>query len=97
VRQQSTYLNAVRSEVSAIARLCRAVLQKFPADYEPWGKVDFAELEYPNDCSCGCRFYLALEGCGDYGVCANPKSYRASLLTHEHQGCQEFEPEPEEE
>jgi hypothetical protein len=29
----------------------------------------------------------------DWGVCGNPRSHRAGLLTFEHQGCGEFEPE----
>ncbi|NJL56120.1 hypothetical protein HC928_13770 [bacterium] len=31
----------------------------------------------------------------DWGVCANPASPRASLLTFEHQGCQAFEADEE--
>lgn len=27
----------------------------------------------------------------DWGVCSNPKSPRAGMLTFEHQGCREFE------
>lgn len=45
------------------------------------------------DCSSGCWWYLPLEGeLGmDWGVCANPRSHRCGLLTHEHQGCAMYE------
>jgi len=45
------------------------------------------------DCSCGCRHYVLLEGKegADWGVCTNPRSPRAGLLTFEHQGCEFFE------
>ncbi|MBO0862271.1 MAG: DUF3027 domain-containing protein [Chloracidobacterium sp.] len=46
-----------------------------------------------SDCSCGCRHYAPLEGKegADWGVCTNPRSPRAGLLTFEHQGCEYFE------
>jgi len=58
-------------------------------DYEPCGK---AERDGP-DCSCGCRYFAKLSGNlgNDWGVCANPDSPRAGLLTFEHQGCSAFE------
>ena len=43
--------------------------------------------EFGVDCSCGCYFFLWLAECGDWGVCCNPESPRAGLLTWEHQGC----------
>jgi hypothetical protein len=48
------------------------------------------------DCSGGCRWYHILAGRRgqDWGVCANPRSPRAGLLTFEHQGCREFEEDP---
>jgi len=48
------------------------------------------------DCSCGCRHYVPLEGKegADWGVCTNPRSPRAGLLTFEHQGCEFFEDDP---
>lgn len=63
--------------------------KEMPEDYEPYGK---AERE-GSDCSCGCKWYLTLEGhVGmDWGVCANPQSHRSGLLTFEHQGCEKFE------
>jgi hypothetical protein len=33
----------------------------------------------------------------DWGVCTEPQSPRAGLLTFEHMGCPHFEQEPEEE
>lgn len=39
------------------------------------------------DCSCGCRYFIELDGQGDWGVCQNPKSPRSGLLTWEHMGC----------
>lgn len=45
------------------------------------------------DCSCNCRFFLKLRGeLGyDWGVCANPNSPRAGLLTFEHMGCKNYD------
>lgn len=67
-----------------------AVCRKLPSDFEPYGER--VRVEGP-DCSCGCRFFVPLHGnlAFDWGVCANPKSPRAGLLTFEHQGCREFE------
>jgi hypothetical protein len=45
--------------------------------------------EYP-DCSSGCQHWWSLDE--DWGVCRNPGSARAGLLTFEHQaglGCWE--------
>ena len=66
------------------------VAKKLPTDFEPWGKR--SDDERGADCSCGCRHFLPCEKVGaDWGVCANPKSPRAGLLTFEHMGCKEFE------
>jgi hypothetical protein len=48
----------------------------------------------PN-CS-GCRYLMPLEGAHgtDWGVCTEPRSPRAGLLTFEHMGCSFFEQEP---
>jgi hypothetical protein len=56
-------------------------------DYAKWTN----NHELP-DCSCGCKFFHELEGArgADWGVCFNPKSLRAGLLTFEHMGCKEF-------
>lgn len=78
--------------------LLNIVISK-PSDFEPWGKENRDTSENCNDCSCGCKFYQPLEGKegADWGVCFNPDSPRAGLLTFEHQGCQNFECDPEEE
>lgn len=49
------------------------------------------------DCSAGCRYFMPLEGKHgmDWGVCTEPRSPRAGLLTFEHMGCQYFEQEPD--
>lgn len=67
-----------------------AVLKMLPTDFEPYGK---RERSGHSDCSGNCRWYHVLAGSRgkDWGVCANPKSPRAGLLTFEHQGCPEFE------
>ena len=66
------------------------VVRSLETDYEPHGKVE----RDSSDCSCGCRHFVKLAGevGEDWGVCANPESARAGLLTFEHQGCPEFEP-----
>jgi hypothetical protein len=68
------------------------ILKKLPSDFEPWGRRS-RDDEWGPDCSCGCRWYLPLEGDlrFDWGVCYNPRSPRCGLLTFEHQGCTEFE------
>jgi hypothetical protein len=76
-------------------QLLKVVVAKIE-DYEPWGVVDRENVDgkgsFGPDCSCGCKFYVELEGkLGmDWGVCRNPKSHRAGLLTFEHQGCRHF-------
>lgn len=49
------------------------------------------------DCSAGCRYFMPLEGKHgmDWGVCTEPRSPRAGLLTFEHMGCQYFEQAPD--
>jgi len=61
-----------------------AVCRKLPTDHEPYGNAE----RTGGDCSAGCRFYRCLAGHlgGDWGVCGNPASPRAGLLTFEHQG-----------
>lgn len=68
-----------------------ALVKHLPTDFEPYGE---RERDGP-DCSCGCRWFLPLEGkLGmDWGICANTRSPRAGLLTFEHQGCPEYEGE----
>jgi len=66
--------------------------QRLPGDYEPYGTQN---RETFGDCSGGCKWYHTLSGGAgkDWGVCGNPKSHRAGLLTFEHQGCPKFEME----
>ena len=66
------------------------IVRTLDTDYEPYGKVE----RDGSDCSCGCRHFAKLAGDvgNDWGVCTNPASARAGLLTFEHQGCPEFEP-----
>ena len=74
-----------------------SVCRKLPSDFEPYGQRDRESAESCEDCSCGCLHFHPLIGeVGmDWGVCANPKSPRAGLLTFEHQGCPEFTALPE--
>ena len=69
------------------------IAKKQPEDYVPWGQDD---RNMRGDCSGGCRWYHVLAGRlgQDWGVCCNPASHRASLLTFEHQGCAQFENDP---
>ena len=47
------------------------------------------------DCSVGCKHFHSLTGGegNDWGVCTEPRSPRAGLLTFEHMGCDFFEHE----
>lgn len=67
------------------------VLRSLPTDFQPWGLRSPDEDSGP-DCSSGCRWFVPLEGMlrYDWGVCCNPASPRAGILTYEHQGCREF-------
>jgi hypothetical protein len=60
-----------------------------PTDFAPYG----IRQREAADCSCGCKHFMTLAGDlgADWGVCANPRSPRAGLLTFEHQGCEFFE------
>lgn len=70
------------------------VVKILPTDYTDYGgeieRWAAAEKNYP-DCSSGCRHYRRLHSQyedvadADWGVCANPESPRAGLLTWEHQ------------
>jgi hypothetical protein len=66
-----------------------SITVKHPQDYEPWGTVDRESTRFLADCSSGCVYFRPLDGGlgGDWGVCTNPDSHRAGLLTFEHQGC----------
>ena len=66
-----------------------SICRRLPSDFQPYGE---RERDGP-DCSSGCKHFLKLPGkLGlDWGVCVNPASPRAGLLTFEHQGCENFE------
>jgi hypothetical protein len=69
------------------------ICQTLPEDYEPYGNASREEGDkWHGDCSCGCKYYLPLEGKlgADWGACCNPDSHRRGLLTFEHQGCKYF-------
>lgn len=67
-----------------------SICPHLPSDFQPYGQ---RERNGEPDCSVGCKYFLALPGdLGmDWGVCVNPASPRAGLLTYEHQGCEYFE------
>ena len=70
------------------------MVKRLPEDYKPFGELERwanPEEEYP-DCSMGCKYFIELKGelGNDWGVCCNKNSHRYSLLTFEHQGCQKF-------
>ena len=62
------------------------VVRILPTDYSDYGgevrRWARADQDYP-DCASGCRHWWALDS--DWGVCRNPDSDRAGLLTWEHQ------------
>ena len=70
-----------------------AVAKKLPTDFEPYGKRRRGDGTIHSDCSGNCRWFHVLAGMRgqDWGICANPKSPRAGLLTFEHMGCPEYE------
>jgi hypothetical protein len=70
-----------------------AVAKKLPTDFEPYGERKRSDGTIHADCSGNCRWFHVLAGMRgqDWGVCANPNSARAGLLTFEHMGCPEYE------
>lgn len=70
------------------------IVKILPTDYADYGgqveRWADDQAEYP-DCSLGCAYYRRLiseySECedADWGVCTNPNSPRAGLLTWEHQ------------
>lgn len=65
------------------------ILKRLPTDYTDYGgSVErwATKEDYP-DCSCGCKYFLPLEGeLGmDWGVCSKIGAPREGLLTWEHQ------------
>ncbi len=73
-----------------------AIVKKLPSDFVPWGERS-RDHDWGPDCSCGCRWFVPLEGKlrYDWGICYNRASPRAGLLTFEHQGCREYEGDEE--
>lgn len=69
--------------------------KELPSDFQPYGLRSRDEPEWSPDCSCGCRHFQELSGLAgmDWGVCSNPKSPRAGMLTFEHMGCPNYEDE----
>jgi len=71
------------------------IVKILPTDYTDYGG-EVERWQDPSkgylDCSSCCRHWWALDS--DWGVCKNPRSPRAGLLTWEHQageGCWENE------
>lgn len=79
-----------RDEQQQLHERLHSLCVHLPTDFEPFGKRS-REDDWGPDCSCGCLHFRSLEDHSDWGVCSNPKSPRAGLLTFEHQGCREFE------
>ena len=71
---------------------CRKLL----SDWEPHGLRRWhGRREARPDCDT-CRWFVELfRTSPDWGVCANPESERAGLLTYREQGCWQHEPEKE--
>ena len=70
-----------------IVRITSSDYQEYGGDIERWKDPN---ISYP-DCSSGCRWFWRIDS--DWGVCSNPNSQRAGLLTWEHQsGFECFEP-----
>jgi|SRR5580700_3771393 hypothetical protein len=71
-----------------------AVAKKLPTDFKPYGKRRRSDGPTYEDC-CNCRWFHVLAGMRgqDWGVCANPKGPRAGLLTFEHMGCPQYQPD----
>jgi hypothetical protein len=72
------------------------LMVRLPSDFEPYGERN-RDDQFGPDCSCGCKWFAPLEGklSTDWGVCTNPASPRKGLLTFEHQGCWQYEDDPE--
>jgi hypothetical protein len=70
------------------------IAKRLSTDFEPWGQRSrMGEAPTQPDCSCHCRFFNRLDGGAglDWGVCVNPLSLRAGLLTYQEFGCPHFE------
>jgi hypothetical protein len=67
-----------------------------PGDYESYGqRKRLMAGQIVGGCSGECKWYHTLSGAAslDWGVCGNPRSHHAGLLTFEHLGYPEFEQE----
>ena len=63
------------------------LLRKCCKNWDDYMKGKIGVGNFNHDCSCGCKVCIELQDSGDWGVCCNPESPRAGLLTWEHQGC----------
>ena len=84
--------------MSDIHTLLLASLKRLPTHYTDYGGTveRWADSDNYPDCSCGCRWFVPLDGelGWDWGVCAKIGAPRAGLLTFEHQtgrGCFEMD------
>jgi hypothetical protein len=68
------------------------IARRLPTDFEPWGQRS-RDMPTQPDCASDCRFFTRLDGGAglDWGVCVNPQSLRAGLLTYQNFGCLEFD------
>lgn len=86
---------SVRTRIDRQHEELRAVLRCLPDDWEGYGETPRVRPDgsWGADCSMDCRWYAKLAGQlgQDWGVCTNPQSHRAGLLTFEHQGCPHHE------
>lgn len=82
-----------------------SVVKFLPGDYDTYGGdvVRDTPERFGADCACGCKWFTPLYDDSwdggmdlDWGVCTNPDSHRAGLLTWEHQGCLLSEPKEDE-
>ena len=85
-RGSRTRTPAIKGNVM-ISKRTNSLLKKCCPNLDDYKAGKMGVDNYGHDCSCGCYYFLNLEGSGDWGVCCNPDSPRAGLLTWEHQGC----------
>ena len=68
--------------------------RRLPSDWEPHGQRRWhGRREARPDCDTCCWFVELFRTSPDWGVCANPESERAGLLTFREQGCWQHEPQ----
>lgn len=73
-----------------ISKRQHSLLKKVCRNWQDYMKGKMGVDAYGSDCSCGCKYFIELQDSGDWGVCYNPESQRAGLLTWEHMGCPHF-------